>query len=168
MCPDHVKRYAELAGEALGREEIVRRTFTGGPSRYRDLWRSLMGGDMLRLAREIRESVDRVNPDCRVGICTAPSVVGKEGADFMQIADTLAGKNRPWVRLIGAPYWAKNGADLAAVMTLERRQAHMAGQWRDEREAEILLLKRKLGNDAAAGSKGGTDCGTEEYDHYQS
>lgn len=139
MCPDHVKRYAELAGEDLGREEIVRRTFTGGPSRYRDLWRSLMGGDMLRLAREIREAVDRVNPDCRVGICTAPSVVGKEGADFMQIADALAGKTRPWVRLIGAPYWAKNGADLAAVMTLERRQAHMAERWRDERDAEILL-----------------------------
>ena len=30
MCPDHVKRYSALAGEDLGREEIVRRTFTGG------------------------------------------------------------------------------------------------------------------------------------------
>ena len=139
MCPDHVRRYSELVGEALDREGIVRRVFSGGPNRYREAWRELMGGDMLTLAREIRSAVDRVDPDCRIGICTAPSVVGRDGADFMQIADALAGKTRPWVRLIGAPYWAKSGADLAAVMTLERMQAHLSWMWQIERGAEVLL-----------------------------
>ena len=36
------------------------------------------------------------------------------------------------------------------------------------RDTEIRLLKKKLGNDAAAGSEEGTDCGNEEYDHDQS
>ena len=138
MCEDHIHRYCDLAGESLTREEIAKRVFTGGPSRYRDAWQKLMGGDMLRLAREIRESVDCVNPDCRIGLCTAPSVVDLDGSDFMAITEALAGNTRPYVRLIGAPYWAKTTADLTTVTTTERMIAKFADEWRKKTGAEVL------------------------------
>ena len=142
LCPDHIRRYNERIGETLSREEIARRVFTGGPSPYRDAWRALMGGDMLRLAREIRAAVDRVNPACRIGICAAPTAVGMDGADFMETADALAGGTAPFVRLIGAPYWARSGAELAAVAALERMEAGMAAAWREDAHggrAEVVL-----------------------------
>ena len=142
LCPDHLRRYCERVGEDLTIEEIADRVFAGGGSRYRDAWRDLMGDDLHRLAREIREAVDRVNPTCRIGICAAPTAVGMDGADFMEIADALAGDNDPYVRLIGAPYWAKSGAELAGVVTLERMQAHQARRWAKDihgGRAEVLL-----------------------------
>ncbi|MBQ7930277.1 MAG: hypothetical protein IJ334_04600 [Clostridia bacterium] len=138
MCEDHIRRYCELTGETLTREEIVRRVFTGGRNPYRDAWQKLMGGDMLRLAGEIRESVDSVNPECRIGLCTAPSVVDLDGSDFMEITDALAGNTRPYVRLIGAPYWAKHTADLTTVITTERMIAAFADEWRKKTGAEVL------------------------------
>lgn len=138
MCDEHIRRYCSLVGENLTREEIARRVFTGGRSRYRDAWQKLMGGDMLRLAREIREEVDSVNPECRIGLCTAPSVVDLDGSDFMEITSALAGNTRPYVRLIGAPYWAKQTADLTTVITTERMIAAFADEWRKVNGAEVL------------------------------
>ena len=140
LCPHHVKRYCELIGEELSSGEIVRRVFTGaGNNKYRDAWRTLMGGDMLSLAAEIRAAVDIVAPECRIGLCTAPSVVDFDGAPFTRIAEVLAGDTRPFLRLIGAPYWAKNGADLSAVIAMERMEAHFAAEWQKRTNAEVLL-----------------------------
>lgn len=138
MCENHVRRYCELVGENLTRKEIARKVFTGGASRYRDAWQKLMGGDMLTLAREIRQAVDRVNPRCRIGLCTAPSVVDLDGSDFMEITGALAGNTRPCLRLIGAPYWAKNTTDLTTVITTERMLAKFAWDWKNQTNAEVL------------------------------
>ena len=143
LCPDHLRRYCERVGEDLTIEEIADRVFTGGGSRYRDAWRSLMGDDLRRLAREIREAVDRVNPECRIGICAAPTAVGMDGADFMEIADALAGDNDPYVRLIGAPYWAKSGAELAGVVIGLQHQEVTAAE----------LGFREVGDEAEVGGK---------------
>ncbi len=138
MCEDHIRRYCELVGEDLTRDEIAERVFTGSGSRYRETWQKLMGGDMLRLAREIRDAVDAVNPECRIGLCTAPSVVDLDGSDFMEITSALAGITRPYVRLIGAPYWAKCTRDLTTVITTERMIARFAKEWKEKTDAEIL------------------------------
>ena len=139
MCEEHVRRYSKLAGESLTREEIAKSVFTGAPGKRRELWRKLMGGDMLALARAIREAVDEVDPSCRIGICAAPSVIGLDGSSPMELAETLAGKTRPYLRLIGAPYWAKNGAQLSSVIASERLYAHYAAEWAERTGAEILL-----------------------------
>jgi len=138
MCEAHIRRYCRLVGEDLSREEIASRVFTGGRSRYRDAWQQLMGGDMLTLAREIREAANLVNPECRIGLCTAPSVVDLDGSNFMEITDALAGNTRPYVRLIGAPYWAKKTEDLSTVINTERMIAKFADEWRKTRNAEVL------------------------------
>ncbi|MBQ7599098.1 MAG: hypothetical protein IJU57_00295 [Clostridia bacterium] len=139
LCPSHVKRFCEAVGEDLSAEEIKKKVFTGGGSRYRDAWTELIGSDMLRLAREIRETVDKIDPEIRIGLCVAPSVIDMDGAGIIALCDALAGGTRPFVRLIGAPYWAKNGADLAAVITSERMTAKWLEDWKDRTGAEVLF-----------------------------
>ena len=140
LCPDHIKRYCELVGETLTKDEIIKKVFTGrGNNKYRHAWRELMGGDMNRLAREIREAVDKVNPQCRVGLCLAPSVIDVDGSGPAELCSILAGNTRPYLRLIGAAYWANYGGGLAPIVTLERMQAKWLEDWRKETDAEILI-----------------------------
>jgi len=98
-----------------------------------------MGGDMERLAREIREAVDKVDPTCRIGLCLAPSVIDVDGSDPTTICDILAGGTRPYLRLIGAAYWANYGGGLSPIVTLERMEAKWLEDWRKRTDAEILI-----------------------------
>lgn len=140
LCPDHVRRYCEMIGEDLTADEIKIKVFTGkGDNKYRDAWQKLMGGDMERLAREIRETVDKVNPECRIGLCLAPSVIDVDGSDPTTICDILAGGTRPYLRLIGAAYWANYGGGLGPIVTLERMEAKWLEDWRKRTDAEILI-----------------------------
>jgi len=140
LCPEHVRRYCELVGEELSADEIKTKVFTGeGNNRYRNAWQELMGGDMNRLAKEIREAVDKVNPECRIGLCLAPSVIDVDGSGPVEICSILAGNTRPYLRLIGAAYWANYGGGLAPIVTLERLQAKWFEEWRKKTDAEILI-----------------------------
>lgn len=139
LCDAHLKRYCELVGEDLTREEVARRVFTGAGSRYRDCWQQLMGGDLLRLARRVRAAVDAVDPTCRVGICAVHSTIDVDGVSLTALADAFAGNTRPYLRLIGAPYWAKDGAVLAGVITTERMEAKFVEEWQKTTGAEVLL-----------------------------
>lgn len=140
LCPEHVRRYCELVGEELSADEIKTKVFTGeGNNRYRNAWQELMGGDMNRLAAEIRAAVDRENPECRIGLCLAPSVIDVDGSDPTVICDILAGNTRPYLRLIGAAYWANYGGGLGPIVTLERMEAKWLEEWRLKTDAEILI-----------------------------
>ncbi|MBR5252479.1 MAG: hypothetical protein IKV39_01235 [Clostridia bacterium] len=140
LCPEHVRRYCEMVGETLTPDEIKTKVFTGkGNNPYRDAWQKLMGGDMERLAREIREAVDKVDPTCRIGLCLAPSVIDVDGSDPTTICDILAGGTRPYLRLIGAAYWANYGGGLGPIVTLERMEAKWFEDWRKRADAEILI-----------------------------
>ena len=57
------------------------------------------------MATDIRAAVDKVNPNVRLTICSAPTLWEIEGTSAQELAKILAGKNQPEARLIGAPYW---------------------------------------------------------------
>ena len=140
LCKSHVKKYCSIVGEDLTADDIKKKVYSGGKSKYRDAWMKMLRDDMLYLARKYREAVDTVNPECRMGLCLAPSVIGLDGADFMEICDALAGPNtKPFLRLIGAPYWAKTGEELANVVTIERMIAKWTESWQKKTGAEILF-----------------------------
>ncbi len=140
LCDAHVKRFCEMVGEDLTREEIARRVFTGPGSRYRDCWQKLMGGDLLQLARDVRAAIDEVNPACRAGICGVSTTVDLDGATYVQLSDALAGPStRPYLRLLGAPYWAKDGSRLAVVASIARMTAKFAEEWQQRTDAEVVF-----------------------------
>ena len=63
------------------------------------------GESLELLAKEIRQAVDKVAPDCPVATCSAYSSWDLDGTDPLKLTEILAGKNKKYLRLHGAPYW---------------------------------------------------------------
>lgn len=105
-CDIHMKQYEKICGEALNREDFYKKAFSGMQNKYRDAFLDVNGNTLRSFAKKMREYADMVNPDLRLGLCSCISVWDTDGADSEEIALLLAGGNtKPFLRLIGAPYW---------------------------------------------------------------
>ena len=108
-CPKHMAEYRRRVGEDVRREDMERLIFTGGPNKYRDAWLDMGRDALLGLARRIRARVDQVDPHVRVGVCAVMSTWDSDGLNAIELTKTLAGNTAPFLRTIGAPYWAALG-----------------------------------------------------------
>ena len=134
FCDLHMQEYKKILGEDVTREKMADEILSGKPSKYRDAWAKANGVALRKAARIIREEVDKVNPNVRVGVCAAPTTTfGFDGVTAFEISEILAGNTQPFLRTIGAPYWAYFGRDdfkarLSDVIGLERLEAFYAEQ----------------------------------------
>lgn len=110
LCPNHRRRICELVGEDLDHATLARRILTGGKNKYRDAWIAVNGESFRTFARDMRRAVDAVNPKIRMGACACLSSWDLDGISADELALELAGDTKPFVRLIGASYWAARGA----------------------------------------------------------
>ena len=108
-CPLHMAEYRRRLGENISREDVAKLAFSGAPNRYRDVWLSLMHDTLTDFCKKVRAAIDRVSPDIRLGFCSGYSSWDIESADALELTRILAGKNKPFLRLMGAPYWYANG-----------------------------------------------------------
>lgn len=124
LCELHMQRIRERLGEDISAEELCRKAFVGGKNRYRDAYIYSQGSSMRELAAGMRRAVDRVNPKLRLGICATPFLWDSDGCDVEEIACIMAGDNKPFVRLFGAPYHAymDNRILLGEIIEHERSQ----------------------------------------------
>ena len=126
LCPNHRARINELVGEELDHATLARRILTGGKNKYRDAWIQANGESFRGFARELRAAVDAVNPKIRMGACACLSSWDLDGIDAYELSRELAGSTRPFVRLIGASYWAARNAwgnRMGDVVEQERMEA---------------------------------------------
>ena len=105
-CPKHMERIGRTLGERISVDELRPYVLTGKANKYRNAWMQAQNEGLIEFAKEIRQSVDAVNPDVIVCICTACAPWNVDGLDVSAVTKILAGKNKPIVRLTGAPYWA--------------------------------------------------------------
>lgn len=125
LCKNHIEYMENMLGEHLSADELPDLILNGGTNRYRT---AFLAGNKFFLelfAKEMRESVNRVNPEVRLGLCSCFSVWDMDGVDSVTLAKLLAGDTKPFLRLIGAPYWAVNrncGNRLQNIIELERMQ----------------------------------------------
>lgn len=128
FCDRHLELLSEALGERVTLDGLPERIFTGGQNRYRDAWYQVMGDTMREYFRKVRAAADDVNPDLRVGICAGYTSWDIEGLDVIEMAKILAGKNRPFLRYTGAPYWVTpmrdrfHGQKLCSVIESTRLQ----------------------------------------------
>ncbi len=110
-CPRHMALFNERAKKAgvitedLTREQLAARLLTGKPTAHRRIWLDVQGDTLRDFARELRTVVDTVDPNIRLGHCACLSTWDLDGVSSIELARIFAGSTRPFLRLIGAPYW---------------------------------------------------------------
>ncbi len=137
FCEKHKKLIAERFGKEYSREELLEKIYSEKTNDFRVKWHRIMGEGLEEFAIKTREVVDRVDPNIRIGLCSVMSLWDNDGTDVMTVAKLLAGKNKPLVRLIGAPYWANErswGNRLQHVIELERMESF----WCEGEDVEIM------------------------------
>lgn len=105
VCDRHMAEYCRRLGESVSREDVAHLVFSGGANRYRDVWIELMGDTLKTFCHRLRAAADRIDPTVRMGFCAGFSSWDFECADALELTRILAGKNRPFLRFSGAPYW---------------------------------------------------------------
>lgn len=137
LCDLHIAEINRITGEQSTREELREHILSGGKNKYRDAYLQANGDAFRRFSERIRQAVDEVNPKIRIGACSCMSSWDIDGVDALERAKILAGTNRPFARLIGAPYWAVAkswGNSLQDVVELER----MESSWMRDGQTEIF------------------------------
>ncbi len=106
FCDKHMALYCEALGEDITAEELYKKGFeTEKRNKYRDAVMSVNGKAMENFALKMREAVDSINPEIRFSLCSCMPTWDYNGTDVIKLAKLLAGKTKPIIRLIGAPYW---------------------------------------------------------------
>ena len=137
LCDKHIEIINSITGENFTREEIYNNIVSGKKNKIRDAYLKANGDAFRNFAHEARKAVNKVNPKIRVGTCACLSSWDVDGTDAYELATILAGDTKPFVRLIGAPYWAVNkswGNCLQDVVELER----MESSWTRQGDIEIM------------------------------
>lgn len=125
-CKNHRAYMSKILGEDVSKKELASMIFGGGRNKYRSAFLQANGYYFREFAKKARAAVDSVNPDIRLGACSCMSVWDFDGVSSVEIARILAGKTKPFMRLIGAPYWAVHngwGNRLQDVVELERMES---------------------------------------------
>ena len=137
LCDAHIEEINRITGKNLTIDEIREHIISGGANEIRDAYLKANGDAFRNFATCIRKAVDEVNPQIRIGACACMSAWDIDGTDAYELASILAGNTKPFVRLIGAPYWAVGkqwGNSLQDVIELER----MESSWTKNGEIEIM------------------------------
>ncbi|MBQ0110365.1 MAG: hypothetical protein KBS41_00340 [Oscillospiraceae bacterium] len=125
FCENHMKMIYDEIGEQLTPEELANKAISGGKNKYRTAWLNANGKAIEEFCLTVRKYVDAVNPNVRMGVCSEMSL-WDYGIDSVKVARLLAGKTKPFLRLIGAPYWAVKqsigNSRLAHTIELERME----------------------------------------------
>ena len=137
LCENHLNYMREVLDENFELDDIKDKLITGGGNKYRSAWLKANRHYLLNFAKKMREAVNEVNSKVRLGFCSCMGEWDIDGADSIEISKVLAGDTKPFLRLIGAPYWGVNklwGNRLQDVIELER----MERAWCDGEKIEIF------------------------------
>lgn len=140
FCEQHMKLYGQEFGELHSREDLKKLIFTGYNEKYRKGWLNVVGNSMRKFCRTLRENLDKVRAETRMGFCAGFTSWDIEGADAIELTKILAGKTKPFLRFSGAPYWVSRkiqrfrGQSLAEIIEYVRLQE----KWCEDKGIEIF------------------------------
>lgn len=126
LCEHHMAVIREILGEDCTREEVSEHILKGGPNKWRDAYLKANGDAFRAFARKVRAAVDSADPNVRLGACACLTSWDIDGIQAMELSRILAGNTKPFVRLIGAPYWAVKqnwGNTLTDTIDMDRMEA---------------------------------------------
>lgn len=126
LCDHHMAVIREIVGEDCTREEVCDHILKGGPNKWRDAYLKANGDAFRGFAKKVRAAVDSADPTVRLGACACLTSWDIDGIQAMELSRILAGNTKPFMRLIGAPYWAVKlnwGNSLPDTIDMDRMEA---------------------------------------------
>ena len=126
LCEKHMAEICKILGEEVTREAICEHILNGGPNKYRDAYLQANGDIFRAFAKKMRAAVESADPSVRLGACACLTSWDIDGIMAMELSRILAGKTKPFIRLIGAPYWAVKrnwGNELQDAIDMDRMEA---------------------------------------------
>lgn len=113
FCPLHLQKFEELQQHYYSREELLSifSQVTPESIKLRRAWAELSSASLTSLAVAIREKVDAVSPETRMGLCQS-GCADLDGDITESVTRAFAGKTRPMVRLFGSTYSSDDGSHL--------------------------------------------------------
>ena len=122
-CDRHLEMTSKKLGRNISREELFKAVYEGKPNAERKAWLDSLGESLENFAKEVRKTVDSVDPNIRFALCAVSTSWGNDGSDCITLAKLLAGNTRPLMRFIGPPYWSNYRVNtINDVIELERMQ----------------------------------------------
>lgn len=120
FCEKHLEEFYRLTGEEIPRAEIEKKAFFQKGNKYRDAYMEMSKNTLYGFAKKMRNAVDEINPNIRLGYCTTPNVWDFEGTDVCELAKISAGNTKPFMRSCGAPYGTQH--DIINVVEMARME----------------------------------------------
>jgi hypothetical protein len=121
-CKLHMSAFEEKIGRSVSLDELPELIYRSKDTCYRKAWMELKKETMTSFLKALRDAVDRINPNFRIGISASRLNYDIDGATVQELAYAAAGNTAPFVRLTGAPYWARENNTLSAVIESNRMQ----------------------------------------------
>jgi len=126
-CEKHLAVLSEKMGYRIDRQTIKQELFKGEGNALRHAWLDVMGQTLIDFAKKVRSFADEIDPDIEIGFCAGYTSWDIEGVDALTLTKVLAGKNKPFMRLTGAPYWVEqkrfDGQGMAQIVEFTRMQS---------------------------------------------
>lgn len=138
FCEKHKKLYAKKFHRDYSLKELKKLIFTGETSEFRKGWIEIISDSMRRFCRTLRNALDQVAPNIRMGFCSGFTSWDIEGADAIELSMILAGNTKPFLRFSGAPYWTTAtmqrfpGQRLNTVIEFTRQQKRLCDKYEIE------------------------------------
>ena len=135
-CENHLGELRRLSGDpTLHLEDLNEKLFYDADKTLRRIWFDLQGKTLADFARLVRRAADRHNPDLRIGFCAGYTSWDFEGIPATDLTRILAGKNKPFLRTTGAPYWVSTNRhnlnlhlqDIVEMTRMQREWAEGSG-----------------------------------------
>ena len=125
-CDKHLALIRERLGRAIDRKTLKQELFKGEGSEIRRVWLDVMGETLVEFCRKVRAFADDIDPEIEMGFCAGYTGWDIEGVDALTLTKVLAGGNKPFMRLTGAPYWVEqrrfDGQGMAQIIEFTRMQ----------------------------------------------
>ena len=121
-CRLHMDAYSKRIGRKVTIDELPELIYLNTDHTYRKEWMALKRETMVSFLEALRREVNKVNPEFRIGVSASRLNYDIDGATVQELARAAAGDTKPFVRLTGAPYWARENNTLSAVIESNRMQ----------------------------------------------
>jgi len=136
-CDRHMAMVEKNLGRPITREELMQKAFSGKGNRVRDAWLKAQGDSLREFCRAMRKGLDEINPKARLSYCVCLDSWDTSDTDPEELCKIMAGSTKPFLRLIGAPYWSVQGfqtAKLGEVIEYQRNEKH----WIKDPDIEVF------------------------------